>query len=142
MNNLNSKNFLFFIKILTKSLFFKKIQLLEILNIEFTKFNKLFNLLQYKLVSPLYNSEFFISYYPQNFTQISLTSVFCSSLWLEREVYDMYGIIFLYHPDLRRLLTDYGFLGYPLQKSFPCIGYKELFYNYNFFKVSWYNINI
>jgi NADH:ubiquinone oxidoreductase subunit C len=49
--------------------------------------------------------------------------------WLEREVYDLFGIKFLNHPDLRRILTDYGFVGAPLKKDFPLIGYKEVSYN-------------
>lgn len=56
----------------------------------------------------------------------SLTSLFSSSNWLEREVYDMFGVFFLNHPDLRRILTDYGFEGFPLRKDFPLTGYTEI----------------
>jgi NADH-quinone oxidoreductase subunit C len=49
--------------------------------------------------------------------------------WLEREVFDMFGIKFIEHPDLRRILTDYGFVGAPLRKDFPLTGYKEVAYN-------------
>lgn len=59
----------------------------------------------------------------------SLTSIFRSSYWLEREVYDMFGIYFENHPDLRRLLTDYGFEGHPLKKDFPLSGYIEVRYD-------------
>jgi NADH-quinone oxidoreductase subunit C len=59
----------------------------------------------------------------------SLTPVFPSADWFEREAYDMYGILFTGHPDLRRLLTDYGFEGYPLRKDFPLTGYVEVRYD-------------
>ena len=60
---------------------------------------------------------------------LSLSLFIRAANWLEREVFDMFGIKFLEHPDLRRILTDYGFVGAPLRKDFPLTGYKEVAYN-------------
>jgi len=59
----------------------------------------------------------------------SVVSLFPAANWFERETFDMYGITFADHPDLRRLLTDYGFSGYPLRKDFPLTGYVEVRYD-------------
>ncbi|MGU9963038.1 MAG: NADH-quinone oxidoreductase subunit C [Candidatus Halichondribacter symbioticus] len=59
----------------------------------------------------------------------SLSAIHPSAIWFEREVFDMYGLTFANHPDLRRLLTDYGFEGHPLRKDFPTTGYVELRYS-------------
>ena len=59
----------------------------------------------------------------------SITKIFSSANWMEREVFDMYGISFQDHPDLRRILTDYGFTGYPLRKDFPLTGHTQVRYS-------------
>ncbi|HEY2419319.1 MAG TPA: NADH-quinone oxidoreductase subunit C, partial [Steroidobacteraceae bacterium] len=59
----------------------------------------------------------------------SLTAVWASADWFEREAFDLFGILFAGHPDLRRLLTDYGFIGHPFRKDFPLIGNVEVHYD-------------
>lgn len=59
----------------------------------------------------------------------SIVSLFKNANWAEREIWDLYGVKFLNHPDLRRILTDYGFEGFPLRKDFPLSGYKEIMYS-------------
>jgi len=60
---------------------------------------------------------------------ISVNKLFLSSSWWEREIWDMFGIFFYEHSRLRRILTDYGFIGYPLRKDFPCVGFYEVRYS-------------
>ncbi len=84
----------------------------------------------YHLLSLRYNSRLRVKTYCDELTAVpSVTSIFPAANWFEREAYDMFGIIFTGHPDLRRILTDYGFEGYPLRKDFPLTGYVEVRYD-------------
>jgi len=84
----------------------------------------------YHLLSPKQNARIRIKLRTDDETPVpSITSVYPGAEWFEREAYDMYGILFTGHPDLRRILTDYGFDGYPLRKDFPLTGYVEVRYD-------------
>lgn len=72
----------------------------------------------------------------------SVTGLFPGAEWYEREAYDMYGILFTGHPDLRRLLTDYGFDGHPLRKDFPLTGYSEVRYDDEVKRVVYEPVNL
>ena len=81
----------------------------------------------YHLLSPKLNQRIRIKAQTDETTTVpSLTGVFPGALWFEREAYDLYGILFSGHPDLRRILTDYGFDGHPLRKDFPLTGFVEV----------------
>jgi NADH-quinone oxidoreductase subunit C len=84
----------------------------------------------YHLLSPRKNVRLRVKVATDEATPVpSAIPVYPAANWYEREAYDMYGILFLDHPDLRRLLTDYGFQGYPLRKDFPLTGYVEVRYD-------------
>jgi NADH-quinone oxidoreductase subunit C len=84
----------------------------------------------YHLLSPRKNLRLRVKVATDEATPVpSVIPVFPAANWYEREAYDMYGILFSGHPDLRRILTDYGFQGYPLRKDFPLTGYVELRYD-------------
>lgn len=86
--------------------------------------------LVYNLLSVLYNTRILIyKKHHEYIYTISLTNIFKSAGWLEREVWDLFGIFFFQNIDLRRILTDYGFEGFPLRKDFPLTGYLEISYN-------------
>lgn len=84
----------------------------------------------YNLLSTRYNSRIRVQTSADEVTRISsVVSLFPSAGWWEREVWDMFGVSFINHPDLRRILTDYGFEGHPLRKDFPLSGYVEVRYD-------------
>ena len=84
----------------------------------------------YHLLSPTKNRRIRIKIEAGEDTRIpSIIEVFPGALWFERETYDLYGVLFTGHPDLRRLLTDYGFEGHPLRKDFPLTGFVEVRYD-------------
>ena len=86
--------------------------------------------LAYLLYSWHYNAHININVQTDEVSTIpSVTPIFLGAGWLEREVWDLFGIFFEDHPDLRRILTDYGFSGHPLRKDFPLTGFLEVYYN-------------
>lgn len=89
-------------------------------------------LVSYDLLSISFNFRLRVKTFLNEYDVLfSSVAIFINSNWWEREIWDMFGIFFDGHPDLRRLLTDYGFEGYPLRKDFPVVGYNEIYYNHN-----------
>jgi NADH-quinone oxidoreductase subunit C len=104
-------------------------QLIDITAVDYPKKAKRFKLV-YLLLSHENNLRILININIDEKTHApSITKIFPSANWMEREVFDMYGISFKDHPDLRRILTDYGFKGYPLRKDFPLTGHTEVRYS-------------
>jgi len=104
-------------------------QLIDITAADYPDNNKRFKLV-YLLLSHEYNQRLVINFnIKENEVVTSLTSIFPAANWMEREVFDMYGIEFKNHPDLRRILTDYNFKGFPLRKDFPLTGHNEVRYS-------------
>jgi len=84
----------------------------------------------YNLLSVRHNSRIRVKTYADEASPVpSITGLYDGANWYEREVYDMFGVFFIGHPDLRRIMTDYGFDGHPLRKDFPLTGYTELRYD-------------
>ena len=104
-------------------------QLIDITAVDYPEKEKRFKLV-YLLLSHENNLRILVNMDIDEKTSApSITKIFPSANWMEREVFDMYGISFKDHPDLRRILTDYGFEGYPLRKDFPLTGHTEVRYN-------------
>ena len=104
-------------------------QLIEITAVDFPQKDKRFRMV-YLLLSHETNSRIVIYYNIKEGEIVpSITSIYPSANWMEREVFDMYGIEFKDHPDLRRILTDYNFKGHPLRKDFPLTGHNEVRYS-------------
>lgn len=114
----------------------------------------------YQLISVLFNFRITLKLKLKKLEFVDSASlIYNSAFWLEREVWDLFGIFFAYHTDLRRILTDYGFIGFPLRKDFPLTGFVEIVYSDEFkrviykplqltqefrffdFQSPWYNIN-
>jgi NADH-quinone oxidoreductase subunit C len=103
--------------------------LIDICGVDYPEREKRFDVV-YHLLSPRRNQRIRIKCETDEDTAVpSAVGVFPAANWFEREAYDMYGILFSGHPDLRRILTDYGFQGYPLRKDFPLTGYVEVRYD-------------
>ena len=110
-------------------------QLIDITAVDYPDSEKRFKMV-YLLLSHEFNSRIIIDFFVnENELISSLTSIFPSANWMEREVFDMYGIRFKDHPDLRRILTDYGFEGHQLRKDFPLTGHNEVRYSEDHKKV-------
>ena len=104
-------------------------QLIDITAVDYPENSKRFKMV-YLFLSHQFNQRIIISsLINENEVVPSLTKIFPSANWMEREVFDMYGVKFKDHPDLRRILTDYGFEGYPLRKDFPLTGHNEVRYS-------------
>src|SRR3954454_13796213 len=97
----------------------------------------------YHLLSPHHNRRIRVKVQTDEVTPVpSVIEVFPNANWFEREAYDLYGILFSGHPDLRRILTDYGFQGYPLRKDFPLTGFVELRYDDELKRVVYEPVNL
>ena len=117
-------------------------QLIDITAVDYPKREKRFQLV-YLLLSHENNKRIIIISDIDEDTKVqSITNIFPAANWMEREVFDMYGILFKEHPDLRRILTDYEFEGYPLRKDFPLTGHTEVRYSENQKKVIYESVKL
>ena len=127
--SINSEDLLDVILLLKTNKDTKFKQLIDITAVDYPENKKRFKIV-YLLLSHEFNQRILISYFINENEKISsLVNIFPSANWMEREIFDMYGIKFSDHPDLRRILTDYGFEGYPLRKDFPLTGHNEVRYS-------------
>ena len=105
------------------------ISFIEVTAVDYPRREQRFDLI-YNLLSPALNTRVRLRAQAGETTQVpSIIEVFPGADWFERETYDLYGVIFTGHPDMRRLLTDYGFEGHPLRKDFPLTGFVEVRYD-------------
>lgn len=117
------------LKVLRDDVQMKFISFIDMCGVDFPARAKRFDVV-YHLMSPTLNQRIRVKAQTDEDTPVaSATDVFPGANWFEREAYDMYGILFTGHPDLRRLLTDYGFEGHPLRKDFPLTGFVEVRYD-------------
>jgi len=104
-------------------------QLIDITVVDYPEKEQRFKIV-YLFLSHEFNQRIILSYLiNENEIIPSLTSIYPAANWMEREVFDMYGVKIKNHPDLRRILTDYGFEGHPLRKDFPLTGHEEVRYS-------------
>jgi len=119
------------LKILKGSSFSAYKQLMDIFIVDYPNRRKRFEL-NYVLLSVKHSKRMIIKIFVTDKTRVlSVTKIYSSALWLERECWDMFGVCFKGNKDLRRILTDYGFLGHPLRKDFPLTGFVEVRYDDN-----------
>ena len=127
--SINDNDLLDVILFLKTNLNTKFTQLIDITAVDYPESDKRFKIV-HLFLSHENNQRLILNLFiKENEFVTSLTSIFPSANWMEREVFDMYGIEFNNHPDLRRILTDYNFKGYPLRKDFPLTGYNEVRYS-------------
>ena len=127
--NIDSQDLIEIILFLKSNNELKFSQLTDITAVDYPEKEKRFKLV-YLLLSHQFNQRIVIDCnIGEKEIVTSISSIFPSANWMEREVFDMYGINFKDHPDLRRILTDYGFEGYPLRKDFPLTGHNEVRYS-------------
>jgi NADH dehydrogenase (ubiquinone) Fe-S protein 3 len=104
-------------------------QVTDICGVDYPSRNNRFEVV-YNLLSIRHNSRIRVKTYADEATPVpSITGLYDGANWYEREAYDLFGILFVGHPDLRRIMTDYGFDGHPLRKDFPLTGYTEVRYD-------------
>jgi NADH-quinone oxidoreductase subunit C len=105
---------------------FRFVSIIDVCGADYPAREKRFDVV-YHLLSPTKNARIRVKVETDEATTVpSAIDIFPGVLWFEREAYDLYGILFTGHPDLRRLLTDYGFDGHPLRKDFPMTGFVEV----------------
>ena len=127
--SINGEDLIDTIMLLKTNEYTKFRQLIDITAADYPENQKRFNLI-YLLLSHELNKRIILNFFINENQQVpSLTKIFPSANWMEREVFDMYGIKFKNHPDLRRILTDYNFEGFPLRKDFPLTGHNEVRYS-------------
>ncbi len=131
---INKKNIIFVLKILKMHIKFQYKILSCISGVDFLGnmlCNKYRFSIVYDLLSLKFNTRVKIKIFVNELSLIfSTTSVFTNANWWEREIWDMFGLWFTNHPDLRRILTDYGFDNFPLRKDFPVVGFFEVAYDF------------
>ena len=133
--NIDCENIVEVLIFLKNNIFTKFRQLVDITAVDYPEETQRFKLI-YLLLSHEFNFRITLSYFiNENELIPSVTEIFPAANWMEREVFDMYGIKFKDHPDLRRILTDYNFEGFPLRKDFPLTGHDEVRYSENEKKV-------
>mgnify|MGYP000343818209 CR=1 FL=1 len=125
----NSKNILVLLKILKQHINYQYKILTAISGVDLLGKTYRFSVV-YELLSLTFNSRIRVKLFVDEITSVvSVVSLYINANWWEREIWDLFGVFFINHPDLRRILTDYGFEGFPLRKDFPLSGYIEVRYD-------------